>query len=142
MFARLLAGDPSVTIQSLTVRQAEREVVCIDPEVLDYFEQRMRQAVWLGEHANGSLCYLALSFNDGASVSVHMWATRTLWGVCVPGEGLEPGWPSHDVAISEPMPHKVRAMLDFLLDETKNFEKRMIVAQGRPIEIVDYQPGK
>jgi hypothetical protein len=46
------------------------------------------------------------------------------------------------VAISEPMPHKVRAMLDFLFDETKNFEKRMIVAQGRPIEIVDYQPGK
>jgi hypothetical protein len=136
---RLLSGDPSVTILSMDVGDGRRDVVCTDQEVLNYFEHQMRHAVRLGDHPNGSGYDLVLAFNLGVSVSTPMYATRDLWGVCVPGKGLEPGWPSHDVTIAEPMPAKARTILDFLFDESQGYGdgRRMIVAEGRPIEIVE-----
>jgi hypothetical protein len=139
---RLLSGDSSIRILSMHVGDGRRDVVCTDQEVLDYFEHQMRHAGRLGDHPNGSGYDLVLAFNLGVSVSTPMYATRDLWGVCVPGKGLEPGWPSHDVAIAEPMPHKARAILDFLFDENQGYGdgRRMIVAEGRPIEIVGRGP--
>jgi hypothetical protein len=108
----LLAGDPSVRFERFQIDYQQRRVICTDPEVLRYLEERFRRH---DRHRLelGTTYQLAIDYQGGGHHAFGTyWSESGDFSLSLPEHG--DGGPSHGILLTRPRPRPLEEMIRFL----------------------------
>lgn len=108
----LLAGDPAVRLREVRIEYQQRRVVCTDPEVLRYLEDRLRRHEPDPDYL-GTTYDLALSYNGGGAQSfASYWTDAGDFNLAL-GD-LGEGGRGHGIRLPHPRPRGMEELASFL----------------------------
>ncbi len=135
----IVSGSERVAIVGFRVEGQQRLVDCTDGAICDYLTEALRKA------QRGELLDVGKGLDFGGAgvhtftfrfASGHMRNVRTdpyKNGLVLSVDPWEPGWPTHEVAFSEPIPDGLRQILAFLGRKCEDAAGEvLIVEEARP----------
>jgi hypothetical protein len=124
----LLGGDPNIHINRLQIDYQQRRVICVDPEVLRYIEERFRNAD-PERNGLGTTYSLSLSFEGGGAKSfATYWSDYGDFSIYVgatPGEGGK----GHGITLQHPRPQSIEELVEFLRKDYRKIAGTVLILE-------------
>jgi hypothetical protein len=130
----LLAGDPTVRLRRVQIDYQQRRVICTDPEVLRYLEDRIRGHEPEPDYP-GTTYQLALSYDGGgAQAFASYWSDTGDFNLFLgePGEGGT----GYGIRLTRSRPRGAEELVNFLLKPYREVAGEVLIleAAGSRIE--------
>lgn len=109
----LLSGDASIRLKQIQIDNQQRRLICSDPEILRYLEERFRNFD-PNRRQLGTTYRLSLTYQDGGTQSfATYWSDTGDFSLFI-GDAGE-GGKCHGILLTQPRPRAVDELIGFLL---------------------------
>ena len=128
MTRALLSGDTSIRLRQVQVDNQQRRVICTDPAVLRYLEERFRGQE-TGHAINGTWYHFSLFFDGGGTQELEAsWADSGDFEVDL-GDP-EDGGTAHVVRLDQPRPQGLEVLIGFLNKPISEVAGAVLILDG------------
>ena len=111
---RVLRGDESIAVTGFHIELQQRSVTCADQSVLKYMTQMMRKSSTIGDGGGYTYCF-EFDFSTGRTYQLYGGIAQSQFSLSVPSaHPHDPGFPTHDVILDQPVPKRVNEIFAFL----------------------------
>lgn len=124
----LLSGDASIRLKQIQIDYQQRRLICSDPEVLRYLEERFR-TFDPNRRELGTTYRLSLAYEDGGAASFSTyWSDAGDFSLFVgdPGDGGK----CHGILLTNPRPRAVDELIGFLLADHQKIAGMILMLEA------------
>jgi hypothetical protein len=124
----LLSGQPNIRLKQIQIDYQQRRLICNDPEVLRYLEERFR-TFDPNRRELGTTYRLSLSYEDGGTQSFSTyWSDSGDFSLFVgdPGDGGK----CHGILLTHPRPRAVDELISFLLKDHQDIAGTILILEA------------
>jgi hypothetical protein len=133
----MLSGDESIRFSRLVIQGQQRQVLCSDPAVLRYVERCSRGHIPCPkDRVMGWSYHVILEFQNGGYTD--LWGTfnDNIFDTHV-GVPRDVGWPTHYIPFPEPMPERMKQILDYIAVPHERLGGRKLVVDPDGVKLLD-----